>query len=91
MHHSGRSIFVAPTALIRPLRIARLTLSADGLSVVAVTLLERLNPEWGEPTLATVAGDRLLYVADGQWERFEDPARPQPPRPTPIRMITLRP
>ena len=62
----GRDLIVVQNG-VRPLRIARLTLSADGLSVVRVTLLERLNPEWGEPTLATLAGDRLLYVADGQW------------------------
>lgn len=84
----GRELIVVQNG-IRPLRIARLSLSADGLSVVRVSVIERLNPEWGEPTLATLAGDRLFYVADGQWERFDDAAMPKPPRPTPIRMIRL--
>jgi sugar lactone lactonase YvrE len=88
MVRRGRDLIVVQNG-IRPQRIVRLTLSADGLAVMKVSLLERLNPDWGEPTLATLAGDRLLYVADGQWERFDDPAKPQPARPTPIRMIAL--
>jgi sugar lactone lactonase YvrE len=73
-----------------PQRIVRLSLSRGGLRVVRLTVLERANPAWGEPTLATIAGDHLLYVGDGQWARFEDPATPLPTRPTEIRMIDLK-
>lgn len=46
----------------------------------------------GEPTLATRRGSSMLFVADGQWERYgpggtiTDGA---PPRPTPIRSIDM--
>jgi len=76
-----------------PARIVRLRLSADGLRVERLDVLERANPEWGEITLGTVAGDRFLYVADAQWERFGDagvPVAGKPALPTPIRSLELR-
>ena len=45
------------------------------------------KPEEGDATLGTVPGDSMIFVADGQWERYgpggiaKDGA---PPRPTPI-------
>ena len=76
-----------------PARIVRLRLSRDGLRVERLDVLERANPEWGEITLGTVAGDRLLYVGDAQWERFGESGMPvdgKPALPTPIRSLQLR-
>lgn len=75
-----------------PRRIVRLRLGSKGRVVRSIEVLERANPDWGEPTLATVADNRLLFVADGQWERFAARGAPvgrEPPRVTPIRALGL--
>ncbi|MGZ8334837.1 MAG: SMP-30/gluconolactonase/LRE family protein [Allosphingosinicella sp.] len=76
-----------------PRRIVRIRLSPGGLAIAGVEVLERRHPDWGEPTLGTIAGDRLLYVADGQWERYAPGGAPLadvPARPTAIRALPLR-
>jgi hypothetical protein len=60
--------------------------------VTKLDVLERANPEWGEVTLAVGAGDRLLYVARAQWERFGEGGvlkGEAPLEPTSIRMLKL--
>ncbi|HEX8225591.1 MAG TPA: hypothetical protein VF605_17405 [Allosphingosinicella sp.] len=76
-----------------PARIVRLRLSADGLRVVRLDVLERAHPEWGEITLGAVAGDRLLYVANAQWERYGKggvQAADKAAVPTTIRSLKLK-
>lgn len=88
----GRDLVATQTAYA-PQRIVRLRLSRDGLRVTRLDVLERANPEWGEVTLAAVAGNRLLYVADAQWERFGEGGAVKgeaPLKPTPIRMLKLK-
>jgi hypothetical protein len=83
---------VATQTAYSPQRIVRLRLSSDGLSVTRLEVLERANREWGEVTLAVVAGSRLIYVADAQWERWGPgglPAGGRPAGPTPIRSLAL--
>lgn len=75
-----------------PRRIIRLRLDRQGYAVVALTVLGRADPDWGEPTLGAIAGNRLLFVADGQWERYAARGRMidrEPPRPTPVRALRL--
>jgi sugar lactone lactonase YvrE len=76
-----------------PQRIVRLRLAADGLRVRRLDVLERNLPEWKEITLGTVAGDRLLYVANAHWSRY-GPGGKQvagaPALPTPVRSLDLR-
>lgn len=75
---------------INPHRIARLRLNPAGTEVRRVEVLERANPTWGEPTLGTISGRTLLYIADGQWERFAAQGRAtHADRPTPIRAVAL--
>jgi hypothetical protein len=84
---------IATQTAYAPQRIVRLRLSPDGLHVTRLDVLERANPEWGEVTLAAVAGDRLLYVAGAQWERFGPGGAVKgdaPLEPTPIRMLKLK-
>jgi hypothetical protein len=76
----GRDL-IAIQSGVAPVRIVRLVLSPDGLGVARLEVLERGNPAWGEPTLGAVLGDRLLYAADPQWDRFEN-GRPVPGRPS---------
>ncbi|HEY0627047.1 MAG TPA: SMP-30/gluconolactonase/LRE family protein [Allosphingosinicella sp.] len=75
-----------------PARIVRLSLSRDGRRVERLRVLERANPAWGEPTLGTIAGNRLLYVANAQWERYGPGGAPTgngAPEPTVIRALSL--
>ena len=52
------------------MRIVRLAPDRAGRRIGRLTVLERANPDWGEPTLGFVVGDGLVYVGDGGWERF---------------------
>lgn len=75
-----------------PRRIIRLRLDRKGREVRAVDVLERANPDWGEPTLGAIADKRLIFVADGQWERFSARGAAigrEPPRATAIRALPL--
>jgi sugar lactone lactonase YvrE len=75
-----------------PRRILRLRLDPDCAAVTAVEVIERANPEWGEPTLGTIDGGELLYVADAQWERYGPAGAVRgegPTRPTAIRALRL--
>jgi DNA-binding beta-propeller fold protein YncE len=77
-----------------PLRIVQLSLSGDGLGITSLRVVERLNPAWGEPSLGAVAGDRLLYVSNPQWERYGAGGAvigEGPLRPTVIREVRLPP
>lgn len=75
-----------------PMRILRLALSGDGRAIRAVSTLEQTNPAWTEPLGGTVDGDRLLYVANGQWDRFIEGGAPDPdnlPGSTEVRALPL--
>jgi len=88
----GRDLIGLQTAY-HPQRIIRLRLSADGLRVRRLDVLERNLPEWKEITLGAVAGDRLLYVANAHWSRYGEggaPVKGAPALPTPIRSLDLR-
>jgi hypothetical protein len=54
----------------RPRRIVRIGLNPGGRIAEEFKLVAQNQPEWGEPTLGTIADDALLYIADGQWERY---------------------
>lgn len=77
----------------RTRRILRIVLDADGRTAVSVTPIEQGHPAWGEPTLAVLDGDTLLYVSDAQWEAWEPGGSRKPGVPmraTPVRRIQLR-
>ncbi|MEO8430012.1 MAG: hypothetical protein ABI592_00780 [Acidobacteriota bacterium] len=60
---------------IRPQRIVRLTLDAAGTRVVRARILEMNTPELTEPTLGVVVGPDLFYIANAQWEAFDEQRR----------------
>lgn len=75
-----------------PRRIIAISLDADARAITAIEVLERAHRGWGEPTLGVIDGDRLIYVADAQWERFGPGGTQQgdgPLRPTAIRALTI--
>ena len=85
-----RDALIAIQNGVSPHRIVRLRLDRPGETVIGVDTIERANPAWGEPTLGTIAGGELLYVADGQWERYgPGGAEAGAARPTAIRAVRL--
>jgi sugar lactone lactonase YvrE len=85
-----RGALIAIQNGVSPHRIVRLRLDRAGATVTRVDIVESANPAWGEPSLGTIAGGDLLYVADGQWERYgAGGAETGAARPTPIRAVRL--
>jgi hypothetical protein len=54
-----------------PMRITAFTLSEDGTSITASRVLEQAHPGWTEPLGGTIADGALVYVATGQWDRYD--------------------
>jgi hypothetical protein len=55
-----------------PHRLVRLRLDPTGSRIVAVSVLERANPLWDEPTLGAVVGKAFYYVGTSQYGKFGD-------------------
>ena len=74
-----------------PMRIVAFTLSADGKRIVAARVLEQAHPDWTEPLGGSIADNALVYVATGQWDRYDkgQPVEGKPPQPTQIRRLPL--
>jgi sugar lactone lactonase YvrE len=74
--HRGAVVAVQNGAA--PARIVRFALNAAGDSIVAVQTIDR-NPVLApEPTIGTMMGDRFVYVANSQWEEYDDAGRLKP-------------
>ena len=56
---------------IRPHRVIALTLSDDGLSIIAVRTIASNLDEFDEPTLGLVSGDDFYFVANSHWNQFD--------------------
>lgn len=74
-----------------PLRIAAFKLSEDGMSVIDHRILEQAHTQWTEPLSGSIDEGKLLYVGNGQWDRFVagEQAQDKPPLPTQIRSLSL--
>ncbi len=53
-----------------PMRIAAFELSQDGSRVVGHRILEQAHSEWSEPLSGNLDGEALLYIGNGQWDKF---------------------
>lgn len=77
---------------VAPHAILSIAIDPAGRQVRSVGILERANPEWGEPTLGTIHGDTLFYIADARWRDFAAGGaldEGASPRPTTIRALPL--
>ncbi|MEL7688221.1 hypothetical protein AAG596_12340 [Citromicrobium bathyomarinum] len=76
---------------VSPMRIVAFTLSAAGKRIVAALVLEQAHPDWTEPLGGSIADNALVYVATGQWDRYDkgQPVEGKPPLPTQIRRLPL--
>jgi sugar lactone lactonase YvrE len=76
---------------VTPARIVRLRLDGKGDRIVAVELLDRHLPLATEPTIGTVWSNRFFYVANSQWDEYDDAGRPKPgARLEPPRILELK-
>ncbi|MFP2932360.1 SMP-30/gluconolactonase/LRE family protein [Pyxidicoccus sp. 3LG] len=60
---------------LQPARVIRMRLDTSPLRIQSVELLDRHLPEADQPTIGAVVGDALLYVANSQWEQYDDEGR----------------
>jgi sugar lactone lactonase YvrE len=86
--HRGAIIAVQNGAT--PARIVRFVLNAAGDSIVAAQTIDQ-NPALApEPTIGTMMGDRFVYVANSQWEEYDDTGRLKPgAHPTRPRLVAV--
>ncbi len=73
---------------IEPQRIVRLALSADGSAGVHAMAILSGHPELDAPRAATVAGDRVVVIANSHTNRY-DPRSGQPLDPASLEPQTL--
>jgi len=57
---------------VAPPRIAQFTIDPARTRITAVTILDRVLPLADEPTIGTLLGDDFIYVANSQWEKFDE-------------------
>jgi D-alanyl-D-alanine carboxypeptidase len=60
---------------VTPARVIRLQLEPTGTAIGAVQLLDRNSTIADEPTTGVVVGRRFFYVANSQWEKYDDAGR----------------
>lgn len=60
-----------------PARVVRLALDPGGHRITAVELLDR-HPLATEPTIGTVWGKSFFYVANSQWDEYDNAGRLRP-------------
>jgi pimeloyl-ACP methyl ester carboxylesterase/sugar lactone lactonase YvrE len=61
---------------VRPHRVIRLDLSADGRMITGGRILEMNHPDFDEPTLGVAVEDTLYFTADSQGQKFLDEKKP---------------
>lgn len=88
---NGRNL-VAVQNGTSPMRIVRLEMSGDWLTVQQVTVLEQAHSARTEPVGGAVWYGELVYVATGQWDRFGEGGaldEGNAPGPTGIRVLAV--
>lgn len=68
--HDGRLIAIQNG--VTPPRIIGIRLSAAGEGIAGVEVLDRHLPLADEPTIGTITDDRFVYVANSQWEKYDE-------------------
>ncbi|MEO5818705.1 MAG: SMP-30/gluconolactonase/LRE family protein [Gemmatimonadaceae bacterium] len=63
---------------IAPARVVRFVLDAIGTRIVRVEVLDQHIAVASEPTIGAIVGDRFVYVANSQWDEYDDDGRRLP-------------
>jgi hypothetical protein len=76
---------------VSPPRVLRLQLDGPGQRITEVRVLDRNLTHATEPTIGTVWDRRYFYVANSQWEAYDDGGRLRPGvRLTPPRILEIK-
>ena len=70
LYRHGNSLIAIQNG-IQPNRVTRLDLSDDGTAVVGGDILAMSLPWFDDPNLGQVVGDRLVFIANSHWPRFD--------------------
>lgn len=76
-----RGAIVAVQNGVVPARVMRFTLAADGRRFTRADVLDRHATMADEPTIGTIVGSEFVYVANSQWEKYDDAGARNPARP----------
>ncbi len=74
-YHDGKLIGIQNG--INPQRVASFSLNPQATEITGFTALETNHPDFNEPTLGTIIGDELFFVANSQWELVSEKAELQ--------------
>ena len=70
LYRYGNSLIAIQNG-IQPNRVTRLELSDDGTSIVGSDILAMNHASFDDPNLGQVVGDRLVFIANSHWPRFD--------------------
>ncbi|MFL5618477.1 MAG: hypothetical protein ACJ79A_08815 [Gemmatimonadaceae bacterium] len=73
-----RGAIVAVQNGVAPARIVRFALNLAGDSIMTARVLDQQPALAPEPTIGSMVGDRFVYVANGQFEAYDDEGRRRP-------------
>jgi len=65
---------------VSPARVMRFTLDASGTRITRAEVLDQNTAIADEPTIGTIANGEFVYVANGQWEKYDEHGRRRPER-----------
>jgi hypothetical protein len=57
---------------VAPPRIMRFALDSTGSAITRADVIDRNYAIADSPTIGVLVGDTLVYVANSQWERYDD-------------------
>ncbi len=67
-----RGAIIAVQNGVAPARIMRYVLDPSGRDIVRAEVLDRNSTVADEPTIGTIVGDDFVYVANSQWEKYDE-------------------
>ncbi len=62
----------------KPYRVSRIRLAKQALAIEQVDTLDVGHPLASEPTLGVIVGCQFYYIANSQWDAFDESGRPVP-------------
>lgn len=57
---------------VSPRRVLKLSLDKNNTGIISWKILESNNPLFDEPTLGVISGSYLFFIANSQWENFNE-------------------
>jgi len=65
---------------VSPARVMSFMLDASGTRITRAEVLDQNTAIADEPTIGTIANGEFVYVANGQWEKYDEHGRRRPER-----------